>query len=126
MTPALNQSTNNRNGTSMSGRSSAGVTLSAGPCCVNGGRTMSKINYAHEDDWGGYTLRQHKDNTWIYESWSAVQGNRSGRKVILSADITVLDVNDMDTQINKYAVTKADYIIAGHEIRCLRRGWVVQ
>ena len=37
-TPALNQSINNHNGTSMTERSSAGVTLSAGPCCDNGGR----------------------------------------------------------------------------------------
>ena len=87
------------------------------------------IKYAVEHEWSGYTLEQREDGLWVYEQWSKVQGCRSRRRVVLRApaDITIEDEDDLDTAINNYGLTKAEYVLHhAREIRCLRRGHIVQ
>ena len=66
-TPALNQSINNHNGTSTTGRSSTGVILSASPCCDNGGKGMSKRISLKSNYKGEAKIHFHDDiPQWLF------------------------------------------------------------
>ena len=91
-------------------------------------KTRELITYVNDEEWGGIKLREREDGLWEYSSWSAVQGERTGRCVLIRPpkDWNVEDEADMDTVVNDEGMTKADYLIAhGTEVRCLRRGHIV-
>lgn len=89
-------------------------------------QTRQLIKYEQRWEWNGYTLTERADGLWIYEQWSNIQDCTSGRKVIIEPpeDWSVIDEADMDTLDG--CNTKADRLISGREVRCLRRGEKVE
>jgi len=90
--------------------------------------TKQLIKYERDGEWGGYTLEQRLDGLWRFESWSAVQGTRSGRVVVIQEpdNMDIKDEADLDT-VYYGTLTKAEYIIYyGQHVRCLHRGWIIQ
>ena len=88
----------------------------------------TKINYAKAWEWSGYSLEQRPDGLWRHEQWSRVAGCRSGRVAVIEAPagLDLEDEADLDTMYTGW-VSKADYLkMFGHEVRCLRRGHIVQ
>ena len=86
------------------------------------------IEYEVKRNWSGYTLKEKDGGEWIYEQWSKVQGCRTGRKAIIRCphDLEIKDVEDMDTRYNGWP-SKAEYLVEyGEEVRCLRKGCIVQ
>ncbi len=92
-------------------------------------KTKELINYRRDGEWSGYTLQERPDGLWRYENWSRIQGQTSGRVVILRppAGWNVKDEADMDSCRENPAATQAEMLIHnGQEVRCLRRGYRVQ
>lgn len=86
------------------------------------------IEYEKKGDWSGYKLQEKDGGEWIYEQWSKVTGCRTGRKAIIRCpyDLEIKDMDDMDTRYSGW-ISKAEYLVGcGEEVRCLRRGCIVQ
>jgi len=86
------------------------------------------IEYEATGEWSGYTLAQRPDGLWRYEQWSAYQGSNTGRIVLLQPPQgwTVEDEADLDTRVAP-DMSKAEELLGyGREVRCLRRGHLVQ
>lgn len=85
------------------------------------------ISYSKDGEWGGYQLRQRKDGLWRYERWNRIQGNTTGRVVVVRPPegLKIADEADMETLYTD-VLTKAEFLILmGTEVRCVRRGYLV-
>lgn len=88
--------------------------------------TKELIEYTKQYEWGGFTLTERPDGLWIYDQYSMVQGQTSGRRVVIRppSGWTAEDEADMDT-LYGCDTNAVQLIHNGQEMRCLRRGCTV-
>ena len=88
--------------------------------------------YTYRSEWAGYSLTRSARG-WIVETWSAVQGEMTGTRVLVpyglgSDDLMVRQGHDPDAPINDSGTTYGQWLVhmsGSPKCRTLRRGLVV-
>lgn len=90
-------------------------------------RQMIEDAYVIEGEWSRVIVRPSKKG-WIVETWSQIQGNVTGQKLLVPYHPEIAQGQDLMAEWNKY-MSYGDYIAqyatGGLRVKILRKGYTV-